>query len=182
MALFAEFGMEPRGDGILFRAINNKNPKRVKEDTAKKLLRMKSDKFLNFEPDLHDTFLEEKSENNGTSVSSDVPKVRSAFKNTGYVFAPITSPTPNCVTWFDNVLYNLNVRRIVSFNNDFVVPIRKEPLQGGRRAGSSASQGAKVTMRVPGRFHTCDAGSLCPFSLTLMANYLRLWYCYIQRH
>lgn len=79
----------------------------------------------------------------GTIADDKVDSLRNICKNTPDVVAPQTSRKPDCVTWIDNVLYDLHKHRVVNFNKGFKVPTAKKPLQvcseGRRQPGSSSS-------------------------------------------
>lgn len=96
------------------------------EDTKQGMARLVFEELVDIRPVKAKTFY--KAVKIGTLLSSDLGKLRSICEKMPLVYAPDTTLLPNCVTWIDNVLYEVNKAGFVSFSPTFSVPKQKKSL------------------------------------------------------
>lgn len=134
--IFVQFDtVDRKRRGTMFHLCDADTPADIKNA----MVRLKFEERENAVPENMESH--EMSEEMGTISSSEVRRLRSVCENTGDVVAHGTSDFPNCATWVDNVIYDLEAKGIVSFKDDFVVPTEKKELRDVTQTGSSANQG-----------------------------------------
>lgn len=128
VAIFVQFSHfqldgETIRKGTMYHVFDNNTP----QDTAKKLIRLtfeyRHDVEVNNLVKVH-----KRRAPMGTILSSDLDKLRLVCEQVGDVLAPETTTFPNCSTWVNNVIYELNANRIISFRSNYPLPDRKKQL------------------------------------------------------
>lgn len=114
---------KPQGvTGNLFHVVNANDD----DDTENGIIRLRYQELKDF--NLNDARSFRRSKRAGTMLSSNLNRLRSICERSPYVFGMEATFMPNCVSWVDNILYDVNQAGIVSFHNTFRVPSSKSDL------------------------------------------------------